>query len=90
MKLQRGFVVLPGLPAKPAGSMAALRAAILRSGLAVISTVQRARNFAAGILVGLGIWAPVFASMNEDPGAWAAAGSVLLFGLAGVGIRRGG
>ena len=90
MKLQRGFVVLPGLPAKPARSMAALRAAIFRSGRALISTVQRSRNFTAGILVGVGIWAPVFAALNDDPGAWGAAGSVLLFGLAGVSIRRAG
>jgi hypothetical protein len=81
MKLQRGFVVLPAPAAAATRSddyAVARRRAPWRSGLG------RARFFGAGIVIGSGIWAPVFAALADDPGPWGAISALSLFAVAGV------
>jgi hypothetical protein len=55
----------------------------------LLAALQHSRTFAAGLLIGIGIWTPVFAALNDEPGAWAAAGLFVLFGLAAA-VSRGG
>jgi hypothetical protein len=88
MKLQRGFVVLPRLRAKRPGSGARLFSRVRRSVLALVSGVNRARAFAAGILVGFGIWTPVFAALNDEPNPWVSATSLVFLGLAAISARH--
>ena len=81
MKQQRGFVVLP-VPATAATRSEAAahggRRAPWRDGLG------RVRFFGAGIVIGSGIWAPVFAALADDPGPWGAISAMSLFAVAGV------
>jgi hypothetical protein len=88
MKRQRGFVGIEG-PAARAASPAGQHPRT-RSRFSPLAALRRARAFAAGLLIGIGIWTPVFAALNDQPGAWAAAGSLVLFGFAGAISRRGG
>ena len=82
MKQQRGFVVLP-VPAATAN----LPDASIRHGgrwAGWRAALGKARYFGAGLIIGAGIWAPVFAALGDDPGPWGALSALCLFTVAGV------
>ena len=88
MKLQRGFVVLPVPPSAAAKAEAAApRDADQPPGWR--SALGHARFFGAGVVIGSGIWAPVFVVLADDPGPWGTISAVCLFTVAGV-LGRGG
>jgi hypothetical protein len=92
MNKQRGFVTLPWPPGfglrrcTPATSAAAVAKASRPARWS--GTLNRVRSFGSGILIGAGIWTPVFAAMADDPGPWGAATALALFGVAAVAGRN--
>lgn len=83
MRLQTGFVVLPWPSAKAAAPVAATarRIAVLAPLRGALASV---RTFVAGVLVGAGVWTPVFVTMADDPGPWGAWFAPALFAAASV------